>query len=227
MDPGRKWAGDLYETGSVPDPAGAYAQFAGGDGTEAWLERNDDGTLIGWLRDGTDVFRYTDADTWALDVDGVSMARTDAAAPAAGPVDPGMDGVAAPDAVADSTDPAVNPEVPTDPAQDPAIHPDEDPTAGEDDPALDPTVDQHVDKATDPVVNVPDADPAAVSPVEEEDEFDNPFADLLADPPDEPAETEIAQRDKPKGDAPLATEDEEVERAVRKRAGRKIRVKKP
>lgn len=80
MDEGRAWAGDLYEEGTVSDPAQAFARFQGDD-TEAWLDRNEDGTLTAWVQDGADVYRYSDPEAWALDVDGAGMQRTDEAPP--------------------------------------------------------------------------------------------------------------------------------------------------
>lgn len=79
-DPGaRSWAGDLYEDGDETDPVQARAAFTADDGSEAWLDKHDDGTLVGWVRDATDdsLYRYTDADAWALDVDGAGMTRAD------------------------------------------------------------------------------------------------------------------------------------------------------
>jgi len=73
-----EWAGDAYESDDVSDPAAAFASFSGVDGEQAWLDRHDDGTLVGWVRDadGT-VYRYTDADAWAIDVQDAGMRRTD------------------------------------------------------------------------------------------------------------------------------------------------------
>jgi hypothetical protein len=76
-DPGRRWAGDPYTTGPMTDPAEAFAHFSGGEGVEAWLDKQDDGTLVGWVLDGQDVWRYTDPNTWASDVDAAQMSRLD------------------------------------------------------------------------------------------------------------------------------------------------------
>lgn len=71
-----EWAGDAYEEGDPTDPAEAFTSFTGQSGEQAWLDRTDDGTLTGWVRDadGT-VYRYSDADAWAIDVDDAGMAR--------------------------------------------------------------------------------------------------------------------------------------------------------
>lgn len=76
-----EWAGDLFEDGSETDPAEAFARFNGGGGEEAWLDRAEDGTLTGWVRD-TDgsVYRYSDVDAWAVDADEATMTRVDPAA---------------------------------------------------------------------------------------------------------------------------------------------------
>lgn len=117
MDPGRPWSGDLYDEGPVTDPASGYAHFGGGEDVEAWLDRNPDKTLTGWVREGADIYRYSDVEAWALDVDGAQMTRTDSAAAApvdgaedsaadggGGPVDP----AAAPDQGATQGDPAAD-----------------------------------------------------------------------------------------------------------------------
>lgn len=72
-DDGRRWAGDEYTEGDESDPAQAKYWFTGEVG-EAWLDRAEDGTLTGWVRepDGT-VFRYADVDAWAIDVDGAGI----------------------------------------------------------------------------------------------------------------------------------------------------------
>lgn len=90
---GHEWAGDRYEEGDETDPAESFAAFTGQSGEDAWLDRSEDGTLTGWVRDadGT-VYRYSDHDAWAADVDDAGMTRTggeptdpaaDEAAPAA------------------------------------------------------------------------------------------------------------------------------------------------
>src|SRR5690606_5935551 len=78
VDPNtREWAGDEYTEGDEPDPLDSFGALTGTDGSEAWLERRDDGSLLGWVRDSRDdrVYRYTDPEAWAADVDGAQMAR--------------------------------------------------------------------------------------------------------------------------------------------------------
>jgi hypothetical protein len=76
-DDGRPWAGDMYDEGDETDPADAWAAYQGSTGEEAWLDRAEDGTLTGWVRDGTgQVWRYTDPDAWAVDVEGAQMTNT-------------------------------------------------------------------------------------------------------------------------------------------------------
>ncbi len=73
-----EWAGDLFEEGTESNPADAFARFHGGAGEEAWLDRAEDGTLTGWVRD-TDgsVYRYSDVEAWAVDTDEATMTRVD------------------------------------------------------------------------------------------------------------------------------------------------------
>ncbi|MFJ3793447.1 hypothetical protein [Kitasatospora sp. NPDC090091] len=76
-DDGRRWAGDPYDEGDevLPDDPSVTARFSAQDGEEAWLERSQDGTLTGWLRDPSgQVYRYSDPDAWAVDVDDAGMA---------------------------------------------------------------------------------------------------------------------------------------------------------
>lgn len=109
-----KWAGDLYEEGDETDPVEAFAAFTGDDGVTAWLDVAADGTKTGWVKDGEQVYRYSDPNAWALDVDGANMARAgeldtpegedavDGEDPAADPAaDPDADGDAAGDTDAD------------------------------------------------------------------------------------------------------------------------------
>lgn len=85
----QEWAGDLYEDGDESDPGQAFAAFQGGGGEEAWLDRAPDGTLTGWIRDAAgQVYRYSDANAWAIDVDDAQMQRTDGGQP---PAEPGME----------------------------------------------------------------------------------------------------------------------------------------
>ncbi|WP_108934643.1 hypothetical protein [Streptomyces ardesiacus] len=100
-DDARPWAGDMYDEGDETDPADSFSAYTGSNGEQAWLDRAPDGTLTGWVRDGTgQVWRYTDPDAWAVDVDGAGMTRThsqadEVAAPpeAAAPPAPGNRGV--------------------------------------------------------------------------------------------------------------------------------------
>ncbi|HET9656132.1 MAG TPA: hypothetical protein VFP72_12305 [Kineosporiaceae bacterium] len=72
-----EWAGDRYEEGDETDPQGAFAAFTGQGGEEAWLDRADDGTLTGWVRDADgSVFRYADPHAWCIDVDDSGMTMT-------------------------------------------------------------------------------------------------------------------------------------------------------
>ncbi|MEV0487370.1 hypothetical protein AB0I69_43060 [Streptomyces sp. NPDC050508] len=85
-DDSRPWAGDVYDEGDETDPTQAYASFAGPSGEQAWLDKAEDGTLTGWVRDETgQVWRYADPEAWAIDVDdaGMSEVGTSGAAPGA------------------------------------------------------------------------------------------------------------------------------------------------
>ncbi|MGW3626271.1 hypothetical protein [Streptomyces sp. NPDC000880] len=76
-DDARPWSGDMYDEGDESDPASAFAAYNGTAGEEAWLDQAPDGTLTGWVRDSTgQVWRYADADAWAIDVDDAQMTRT-------------------------------------------------------------------------------------------------------------------------------------------------------
>ncbi|MET8696952.1 hypothetical protein ABZV65_30930 [Streptomyces bauhiniae] len=76
-DDARPWAGDEYSAGDETDPADAFSAYTGSNGEQAWLDRDTDGTLTGWVRDSTgQVWRYTDPDAWADDVDGAQMTQT-------------------------------------------------------------------------------------------------------------------------------------------------------
>lgn len=77
---GRQWSGDPYVEGDETDPSQAFAVFTSPDGDEAWLDRAPDGTLTGWVRNAEgEVWRYTDVDAWAVDVDDAGMTRADVA----------------------------------------------------------------------------------------------------------------------------------------------------
>lgn len=98
VDDARPWAGDMYDEGDETDPADSFSAYTGSNGEQAWLDRAPDGTLTGWVRDSTgQVWRYTDPDAWAVDVDGAHMTRTHSQAdePAAAPAatSPGDRGV--------------------------------------------------------------------------------------------------------------------------------------
>lgn len=69
------WSGDLYEQDDASDPVEAFAAFTGEEGVTSWLDVGPDGTLTGWVRDGEELYRYTDPEAWALDVDGAAMQR--------------------------------------------------------------------------------------------------------------------------------------------------------
>ncbi|MFG2141843.1 hypothetical protein [Streptomyces sp. NPDC048650] len=76
-DDARPWSGDMYDEGDETDSAAAFAAYKGANGEEAWLDQAPDGTLTGWVRDSTgQVWRYTDPDVWAIDVDDAQMPRT-------------------------------------------------------------------------------------------------------------------------------------------------------
>lgn len=76
------WSGDVYQEGDESAPEQSQWSFTGEGGEEAWLDRSQDGTITGWVRDpdGT-VYRYTDPDAWAVDVDDAGLAPQGAAAP--------------------------------------------------------------------------------------------------------------------------------------------------
>ncbi|MGA5822249.1 hypothetical protein ACPC54_30820 [Kitasatospora sp. NPDC094028] len=83
-DDGRQWAGDPYDEGdeTLPDDPAVTARFSAPGGEEAWLERAADGTLTGWLRDPSgQVYRYSDADAWAVDVDDAGMTASGGSTP--------------------------------------------------------------------------------------------------------------------------------------------------
>lgn len=76
-DDARPWSGDMYDEGDETEPAAAFAAYSGTQGEEAWLDQAPDGTLTGWVRDSTgQVWRYSDPDAWAIDVDDAQMTRT-------------------------------------------------------------------------------------------------------------------------------------------------------
>ncbi|MEU0857400.1 hypothetical protein ABZ352_18450 [Streptomyces griseofuscus] len=146
QDDARPWAGDLYDEGDETDPAQAYAAFSGPHGEQAWLDKAEDGTLTGWVRDDTgQVWRYSDVDAWAIDVDDAGMTETGGTHGAQAGQDP--------DAAAD--DPAVQNAAPLDfaPADD-VVDPAADPSNGQEpDPAAETEQDD------DPADDEEDEDP--------------------------------------------------------------------
>lgn len=99
-----EWAGDVDETGDETDPKDSFAAFTGQEGESAWLDRSDDGTLTGWVKDadGT-VYRYSDCNAWAVDVDDAQMTRTDPGQVDPAAVDPNADPAATDQATVDDT----------------------------------------------------------------------------------------------------------------------------
>jgi hypothetical protein len=130
----RQWAGDPYDEGdeTPPEDPSVTSRFSDPNGEEAWLERAQDGTLTGWVRDATgQVYRYSDADAWAIDVDDAGLTPSG-----------GGGGQPAPDP---NADPAADPNA--EPAADPNADPFADPAA---DPNADPSADPAADQAADP-----------------------------------------------------------------------------
>lgn len=165
------WSGDVYQEGDESTPEQSEWSFTGEGGEEAWLDRSQDGTITGWVRDpdGT-VYRYTDPDAWAVDVDDAGMARQGGAE---APVEGG--GGEDPNA---ATDPAQGDEF-VDPDQ-----PEVDEDAAYDEYASDG---DYSDEDADP-----DVDPEDEPEGEEEADTDEPEpeADAETDPEGEPAEEE-------------------------------------
>jgi hypothetical protein len=160
-----EWAGDLYTEPDVSDPGAAFASFSGDNGEQAWLDRADDGTLTGWVRDadGQSVSRYSDVDAWAIDVDQAAMQEG-----AAAPVDGAAEDPTAVGGVDDVDAPALDdPAAPLDGEAPPAGAPFEEPPADE----------APLDGA--PLDEAPAEDPAAEGDVAAEplpDDGANPFA---------------------------------------------------
>ena len=215
MDEGRPWSGDLYDYGAVTDPGEAFAAFGDGADVEAWLDKGDDGVLIGWVREGDAIYRYSDPEMWSIDVDGAGMARTDGGSAT-------MEGETIPSGAGDELA-AEGEEMLEDPTTadtsigtaDPTAFEDEDdeavtdgdPTAALEDPT-DPMVeettgdggadaqDAFADMLTDDTLpDAAPADPAAEAPVEPVDAPDDPLADVepevaaeVANEPTEPAD---------------------------------------
>ncbi|MBV1940756.1 hypothetical protein KUF83_29935 [Streptomyces sp. BV286] len=158
-DDGRPWAGAVYDEGDETDPAQAYAALSGPNGEQAWLDKAEDGTLTGWVRDETgQVWRYSDLDTWALDVDDAGMKETGGThgEPAGEELDPvAGDPGAAPGQEAGppgfgTADEAFTPGSSDDQAGDPDT---------EEDPDGDDTDDSEDDGDEDPFEEDPDEDP--------------------------------------------------------------------
>ncbi|MFJ5143046.1 hypothetical protein [Streptomyces sp. NPDC088707] len=140
-DDARPWAGNLYDEGDESDPTEAYTALSGPNGEQAWLDLAEDGTLTGWVRDETgQVWRYSDPDTWAIDVDDAGMQETggtrgepaDSPGQAPAPVDPAdPSALDAPPLELGASDDVVDLDAEEDPAgEDPAAA-DEDPEAEE------------------------------------------------------------------------------------------------
>ncbi|MFE1270646.1 hypothetical protein [Streptomyces sp. NPDC058758] len=132
-DDSRPWAGDPYDEGDETDPTTAMFGFGGQNGEEAWLDKAPDGTLTGWVRDGTgQVWRYADPDAWAIDVDDAGMTQTHGPDGATAPPAPGGDEEQAPG----PSDPAAAPADEADPFAMEVTAADETPTPADgEDPA--------------------------------------------------------------------------------------------
>ncbi|MGW0757163.1 hypothetical protein ACWD1Y_11845 [Streptomyces sp. NPDC002814] len=155
-DDARPWAGNVYDEGDETDPAQAFAALSGPNGEQAWLDKAEDGTLTGWVRDETgQVWRYSDPDAWAIDVDDAGMQETGGAhgAPTDGQQDPA------------AGDPAADPALEADPLEfgtaDEVVEPGDgtEPPADDADPAAE----------EDPSTETED-DPAAEEEDEEEED---------------------------------------------------------
>lgn len=175
-----RWSGDLYQEGDETSPEESQWSFTGANGEEAWLDRSSDGTITGWVRDpdGT-VYRYTDPDAWAVDVDDAGMTRS-AGAEGEGegemPDGAGEDPNAVEDPTAgdDYADPNAEPEVDEDAAYDDYVNggdeQEDDPADEEDDPnEAEPDGDVDDAEESDPSESEPDDD-------EDDENEDVPFA---------------------------------------------------
>ncbi len=178
-----EWAGDLIiDSNEVTDPSMAFAVFQGAEGETAWLDRADDGTITCWVRDADDsVYRYSDPEAWAVDVDDSGMSRMNDPGAAA---DPAMTDD-------DSTTDEIDAELPADgddmadPA-DPELDPDEDgtdPTSPTDPTDPDAPLD---DDLTDPSM----VDESAEDPTAVDEAIDTADADAQLDPDEDPDEDE-------------------------------------
>lgn len=238
MDEGRAWSGDLYTEGEVTDPGSAFASFSDdATDTEAWLDMAPDGTIVGWVRQGDEIYRYLDPDSWSMDVDGAGIPRTDGGAT--------PEGITPDEGVTDElADPNADPAAEFDPVLDAAADPEGVVAAEEEATTADPertigdmaptAFEEEGDEAVedgDPTEVL--EDPTALPEGEDDggDEADEAFADLIGDGV-APEETEaqaaveadaddtitVAAEDMPvtpevpeDPDAPPHTPDEELE----------------
>lgn len=164
---GREWAGEPYEGDDAPQgPDGAFSVFSHPGGEVAWLDRAEDGTLTGWVQatDGT-LYQYTDADAWAVDVDGAGMAMVEGQGPAG---DAGEDAMSTEDQ--QSEDESVDDLAGDDLAGD---------GTGEVDPLLEVEEDGEVDPFAEPEVEEPED---ALAELGDEEDPDAEDPDDLDDP---------------------------------------------
>ena len=167
------WSGDVYEDGDESTPEESPWPFQGASGEQAWLDRSADGTITGWVRspDGT-VYRYTDPDQWAVEVDDAGMQSTGEGAgdggelPAEGGDPNAADDPTAGDEFADAEGEEVDPNVPDDEMVDELY---EDYASTEDD--ADDVDDAEVDPDADPDAEVDTPDEAPVE--DDEDDTDD------------------------------------------------------
>lgn len=221
----QQWAGDLYEEGDETTPEAAYASFTAPNGDTAWLDRSEDGTLTGWVRagDGT-VYRYSDPDAWALDVDG-SQQMVKQSGPAT-PAD-GMDPAADPNA-----DPAADP-MADEPLDDEAL--DGEVTDEDLDAALDAEGDEQLDDEADAADLRDDEDMGDPGP---EDlgagaAADDPEADPFADDEDltddelDPADEDLDDEDLADDEDPADDDEEDDEDPFAPKGAKKKGGKRP
>lgn len=257
LDEGRPWAGDLYDEGPVTDPGEAYAAFAdaAGEDVEAWVDRAEDGTLIGWVREGDDVYRYSDPEAWAIDVDGAGMQMTagpegatapdanlDAGAPVeaeeAEEADSAVDELPdAPVGFDEESDPATTEEDPTDDLEDPTDLPSDEVTEEEtnpfdglsDDDALldDGEADAPDDAGEDPASPdaAPDTDAEETGDEPGEDERVTVAPEDLEQTDTDPAEDAEAAEQGDADEAGEGGEGEDDEERKRRLFGGKVQVK--
>lgn len=254
MDDGRGWSGDVYTEGAVTDPGSAFASFSDdATDTEAWLDMSDDGTLIGWVRQGDDIYRYLDTEAWSMDVDGAGIQRTDGGGtPEGAVVDPEVaDELAAP------TDEAIVPgEEEYDPVLEAAAATDEpnleaeaeeattadaEHTIGEAAPTAFEEEDDDAVQDEDPTDELEDPTDLPEDEGDGGEEADESFSDLIGDgvsPDDEAEEDEtmtVAPDDlptidgdeeaEPDPDDPLEDDEEETEEERKKRLANQFQKK--